>query len=118
MAFVCESAVMGVGLLGVVRIAADPDRAKAEYAIALRSDLKGIGLGRRLMVRILDYAKARGVGEVFGEVLRENLAMTELCRGLGFRLAASPEAPELVHASLALADWKGPEAAAGAVRHA
>ncbi len=114
MAFVCESMMMGVGLLGVVRIAADPDHARAEYAIALRSDLKGIGLGRRLMVRILDYARSRGVGEVFGEVLRENRNMIDLCRGLGFRIEASPEAPELVHASLALADWQGPEAAAGA----
>ncbi len=107
MAFVCESALLGVGLLGVVRIAADPDRARAEYAIALRSDLKGIGLGRRLMIRILDYAKARGVGEVFGEIMRENHKMIDLCRSLGFRIAASPEAPELVHASLIPADWAG-----------
>ncbi len=107
MAFVCESALLGVGLLGVVRIAADPDRARAEYAIALRSDLKGIGLGRRLMIRILDYAKARGVGEVFGEIMRENHKMIDLCRSLGFRIAASPEAPELVHASLIPADWVG-----------
>jgi hypothetical protein len=31
--------------LGVVRYAADPDRRRAEYAIALRSDWKGKGLG-------------------------------------------------------------------------
>jgi acetyltransferase len=100
---------MGIGLLGVVRLAADPDRARAEFAVALRSELKGIGLGRRLMVRILDYAKARGIGEVYGEVMRENRNMIELCRALGFKLAASPEAPELYHVSLRPADW--PQAA-------
>jgi acetyltransferase len=109
MAFVCESLFMGIGLLGVVRLAADPDRARAEFAVALRSELKGIGLGRRLMVRILDYAKARGIGEVYGEVMRENRNMIELCRALGFKLAASPEAPELYHVSLRPADW--PQAA-------
>ncbi|MBI3507480.1 MAG: bifunctional acetate--CoA ligase family protein/GNAT family N-acetyltransferase [Proteobacteria bacterium] len=107
MAFVCESALLGMGLLGVVRIVADPDRARAEYAIALRSDLKGIGLGRRLMVRILDYAKARGVGEVFGDVLRENHKMLDLCRALGFAIRSSAESPELVHAVLGLAAWRG-----------
>ena len=69
----------------------------------------GGGLGRRLMVRILDYAKARGIGEVYGEVMRENRNMIELCRALGFKLAASPEAPELYHVSLRPADW--PQAA-------
>jgi len=107
MAFVCESVFMGIGLLGVVRLVADPDRARAEYAITLRSDLKGLGLGRRLMVRILDYAKARGIGEVFGDVLRENHKMLDLCRALGFAIVASPESPELVHAVLRPADWQG-----------
>jgi acetyltransferase len=107
MAFVCESPILGVGLLGVVRIVADPDRLRAEYAIALRSDLKGIGLGRRLMVRILDYCRARGVGEIFGEVMRENHKMLELCRALGFTISAAPDAPELVHAHRTTADWPG-----------
>ena len=107
MAFVCESVFMGIGLLGVVRLVADPDRARAEYAITLRSDLKGLGLGWRLMVRILDYAKARGVGEVFGDVLRENHKMLDMCRALGFAIEASSESPELVHAILRPADWQG-----------
>ncbi|MFN7193903.1 MAG: GNAT family N-acetyltransferase [Rhodospirillales bacterium] len=105
MAFVCERGDDPEGLLGVVRLAADPDRARAEYAIALRSDLKGLGLGRRLMIRILDYAKARGVGEVYGEILRENHNMVELCRVLGFDIKAVPDELDMVHASIALAAW-------------
>jgi hypothetical protein len=41
--------------------------------------------------------------------MRENRNMIELCRALGFKLAASPEAPELYHVSLRPADW--PQAA-------
>ncbi len=107
MAFVCERPDAGKddGLLGVVRLAADPDRMQAEYAIALRFDAKGIGLGRRLMVRILDYAKSRQIGEIYGEILRENHKMVELCNSLGFTVKSVPDQLDMVHASLKLADW-------------
>jgi acetyltransferase len=109
MALVCEGAD---GFLGVVRLAADPDRARAEYAIAVRSDRKGHGLGLYLMRRILDYAKAAGIGAVFGEILRENRPMLEICRALGFRLEPAAGAPEIVHAEIALAGWPAQDLAA------
>jgi acetyltransferase len=109
MAFVCEGQD---GLWGVVRLAADPDRGRAEYAIALRSDRKGQGIGLTLMRKILDYGKARGVGRVFGEVLRENRPMLEVCKILGFTVKADPDSTDLVHAEIDLADWAGNDAAA------
>ena len=109
MALVCEGAD---GLLGVVRLAADPDRARAEYAIALRSDQKGHGLGVYLMRRILDFAKTAGIGVVFGEVLRENRPMLDVCRGLGFTLHAEPDMPDIVRAEIGLVDWPADEKAA------
>ncbi|HYC03302.1 MAG TPA: bifunctional acetate--CoA ligase family protein/GNAT family N-acetyltransferase [Azospirillaceae bacterium] len=81
---------------GVVRITADPDNEKAEYAVLVRSDMKGKGLGRLLMTRILDYARSRGIKEVFGEVLRENRNMLQLCRDLGFRRQEHPDDPGIV----------------------
>ncbi|MGO1886770.1 MAG: GNAT family N-acetyltransferase, partial [Halomonas sp.] len=36
-------------IVGVVRLSADPDKEKAEFAIMVRSDMKGTGLGYRLM---------------------------------------------------------------------
>jgi acetyltransferase len=102
MALACEGAD---GFLGVVRLAADPDRTRAEYAIALRSDQKGHGLGLYLMRRILDYAKSVGIGAVFGEILRENRPMLEICRALGFVLQSEPDMPEIVRAEIALAGW-------------
>ena len=77
--------------LGVVRLAADPDNARAEFAILVRSDIKRKGLGSALMAAILDYARERGVGQVCGTVLSENTAMLGLCRKLGFTAAPTDE---------------------------
>jgi len=99
-----EMALVAVGLdegepapyCGVVRLMADPDNQRAEYAVIVRSDLKGRGLGHRLMREILAYAERRGIREVFGEVLRENRTMLRLCEELGFRREPSPADPDIV----------------------
>jgi acetyltransferase len=83
--------------LGVARFAADPDNRRAEYAIALRSDWKGRGLGYLLMTRLLEVARERGIGELFGTVLHENAAMVQMCRELGFRISPDPDDPSLLH---------------------
>ena len=95
MALVAESPD-GEGLIGVARIAADPDRRTAEYAIALRSDWKGRGLGYLLLTRIVALAKERGIGAVYGDVLQENDAMLRMCRELGFRVEAHPDDVSMV----------------------
>jgi acetyltransferase len=89
---------------GVVRLIADPDNERAEYAIVVNHDLTGMGLGVLLMRRILDYAASRGVREVYGDVLRENRTMLKLCQVLGFTQAGVPEEPELVRVTLRLSD--------------
>ncbi len=89
--------------LGVVRFAADPDNRSAEYAIAVRSDWKGRGLGYLLMTRLIEIAAARGIGELVGEVLHENRPMLEMCRALGFSIAADPRDPALTTVRKALA---------------
>jgi len=73
--------------LGVAHFFADPDNLRAEYAIAVRSDWKGRGVGYLLMKRLIDVAAQRGVGELVGEVLRENEPMLRMCRELGFTIA-------------------------------
>jgi acetyltransferase len=86
----------------VVRITADPDNEKAEYAIIVDHSLTGLGLGPMLMRRIIDYAKDRGIKEIWGEVLRENQSMLKLNRALGFSVKAMPEDPGIMHVSLKL----------------
>ena len=77
--------------LGVVRAIADPDNASAEFAIIVRSDLKGQGLGSLLMNKIIRYARDRGTGELFGEVLAENRGMQTLARKCGFTIASGAD---------------------------
>ena len=48
-------------LCGVARIFADPDHDTAEYALLVRSDLKGQGLGWALLRHLVDYEKADGL---------------------------------------------------------
>ncbi|TQI75690.1 acetyltransferase [Bosea sp. AK1] len=76
---------------GAVRLHADPGHVEAEYAILLRSDLKGIGLGRALMELIIDWARAEQLERVHSQVLAENGPMLALCRDLGFEVRLDPE---------------------------
>ena len=88
MAFVALDGASG-RLLGVARYSADPDRQRAEYAVLVRSDLKGHGLGWALMRHLIDHAKATGVGHLSGAVLAENATMLRMCRELGFAVVSS-----------------------------
>ncbi len=92
-------------VLGVVRLAADPDNVRAEFAVTVRSDLKGRGVGTLLMRRLIEYARSRRIQEIFGLVLKENAAMLALCRDLGLTLAAADERPPALLATLRL--WRG-----------
>ncbi|WP_374583955.1 bifunctional acetate--CoA ligase family protein/GNAT family N-acetyltransferase [Pseudoduganella sp.] len=78
--------------LGVVRAVADPDNQKAEFAIIVRSDLKGKGLGNILFQKLLDYFRSRGTREITGEALSENSGMQQLMRRFGGTVTPSREA--------------------------
>jgi RimJ/RimL family protein N-acetyltransferase len=78
-------------LLGVVRLHADPSHQTGEYAILLRSDLKGRGLGWSLMQLIIEYAKADGLKRISRQILQENAVMLKMCRELGFEIKTDPE---------------------------
>jgi acetyltransferase len=70
--------------LGVARAVADPDNVKAEFAVTIRSDLKGQGLGTLLMRTLIDYCRKRGTQELVGEALTENTGILKLAERLGF----------------------------------
>jgi acetyltransferase len=71
-------------MLGLVRLKDELDEETAEFAILVRSRLKGHGLGWLLMRRVIDYAKEKGLRRVYGDVLTENAAMLQMCAELGF----------------------------------
>jgi acetyltransferase len=89
-------------IYGVVRIAADPDNETAEYAIIVRTDMKGQGLGYFLMNKIIAYTRTRGIRRLFGDVLRENENMLKLCREFGFAIHSVADDGEIVRVELDL----------------
>jgi acetyltransferase len=87
--------------LGVVRIVAAPDNATAEFAIIIRSDMKGQGLGSGLLRKIIDYSRERGIRIFSGDVMYDNQPMLDLLKGFGFTFGRSEEAG-IVRCTLAL----------------
>ena len=71
-------------MLGLVRLKDELDEQTAEFAILVRTRLKGHGLGWQLMQRVIDYAKEKRLRRVYGNVLVENAVMLEMCAELGF----------------------------------
>ena len=54
-------------------------------------DFKGRGLGSRLMLSIMDFAREKGLTEIEGLVLANNSAMLKLMKGLRFHVKPFPE---------------------------
>jgi acetyltransferase len=89
-------------IIGVVRIHSDSVYETGEYAILLRSDLKGRGLGWALMQLIIEYARSEGLKVIAGDVLRENTVMLAMCRDLGFEVRTDPAEPDVCNVKLTL----------------
>jgi acetyltransferase len=78
-------------MIGAARLHSDANYENAEYAILVRSDLKGHGLGWALMQAIIEYAKSEGLRSIYGQVLWENSTMLKMCSQLGFDIQPDPE---------------------------
>lgn len=87
MAFVAvHSTETGTEILGVMRAISDPDNIDAEFAVLVRSDLKGLGLGRRLLEKLIDYTREHGLSRLNGITMPNNQGMIALARKLGFEV--------------------------------
>ena len=93
-------------MLGVVRLHADNVHETGEYAILLRSDLKGQGLGWELMRLMIEWAKADGLSVIEGQVLAENTTMLDMCRALGFEIRTDPGDSEMKIVRLPIASLR------------
>jgi RimJ/RimL family protein N-acetyltransferase len=78
-------------MLGIVWLYCDPTREAGEYAVLLRSNLKGRGLGWAMMQLIIEYAKSLRLRRIDGQILRENSVMLKMCRELGFKVKADAQ---------------------------
>ncbi|PKU24824.1 bifunctional acetate--CoA ligase family protein/GNAT family N-acetyltransferase [Telmatospirillum siberiense] len=97
--------------LGVVRTVSDPDNERAEFAVMVRSDLKGSGLGRKLMMKMIDYCRARGTGQIVGQILTDNTRMLKFVESLGFKRLRYVEG-DIIEVALDLRATMGPQAEA------
>jgi acetyltransferase len=51
---------------------------------------------------LIEYAKSEGLKQIYGQVLRENTTMVEMCRSLGFKVEPDSTERDLFDVTLAL----------------
>jgi len=81
-------------IIGVSRYITNPDQTSAEYSLVVADAYKGQGLGSRLMLSIMEFARAKGLTQIDGLVLANNPNMLRLMTGLGFKVHPFPEDPD------------------------
>ncbi len=91
-------------LLGVVRLHDDERHETGEFAILLKSHLKGRGLGWLMMKHMISYAKGSGLKTVRGQVLADNVTMLQMCAELGFHSTDDPDERGVKHVELPLTE--------------
>ncbi|MDO8810644.1 MAG: GNAT family N-acetyltransferase, partial [Gallionella sp.] len=77
--------------LGVARYAINPDGDTCEFALVIADNMQGKGLGQKLMVALMEAARANGLSVIEGEVLSNNHKMLKLMTRLGFASKTSEE---------------------------
>jgi acetyltransferase len=99
----------GEETLGTVRTWTDADNLRCEFAVMVHDKMKGEGLGKTLMGKMIDYCRARGTAEMVGDVLPDNRPMLNLAEHLGFHVKFNQE-EEVMDLSLVLnepeKDWQ------------
>ena len=89
-------------IIGVSRYITNPDQTSCEFSLVVADDFKGQGLGSRLMLSIMEFARARGLAETHGLILANNPNMLRLMGSLGFAIQAFAEDPDFKLATKAL----------------
>jgi acetyltransferase len=88
--------------VGVARLVGEVGSLEGEFAVIVQPDMKGRGLARHLMQRLIAWARTRGMAAIVGQVLADNAPMLAFVRGLGFAVRRMPEEDGVVEARLEL----------------
>ena len=89
--------------LAVGRYVSNPDGQTCEFAVVVADSWQGKGLGRRVLMMVIDAARTRGLKAIVGHVLATNQRMLGLCEKLAFEISVNPEDAMLRRATLVLA---------------
>ena len=101
MAFVAVREATGE-TVGVCRLVREPYTTTGEFAVLVEPSMKGRGLARRLMQRVMDWGRSQGMTDITGQVLAENRPMLAFMRRLGFTIRRLPDEPDVVEAAMSL----------------
>ena len=72
-------------IVAVARLMRLPGVRRAEFALLVSDAMQGRGLGRALLLRLIEAGRAWGLDQIVAEVLPGNARMRRLCGDLGFR---------------------------------
>ena len=81
--------------IGVARYVLRDDNKTCEFALAVADAWQHRGIGRALMLNLMDAAAAAGIETMIGDILSSNAPMLQFMRALGFALESSPDGPEV-----------------------
>lgn len=101
MALAATAMLDGETLIGVARYVRDKKGSAAEFAIVIADAWQRRGIGKRLLAKLIDIARRRGVKHLYGDILATNRPMLELVGKLGFKLERHDD-PTLTRAALSL----------------
>jgi acetyltransferase len=78
---------------GVVRYVTNPDQNSCEFAVVISDEFQGHGIGQRMLTRLMEIARSRGLDMMEGEVLTSNHRMLELVKSMDFQIQRSSDNP-------------------------
>ncbi len=81
-----EKEIVAVGRLSRTNFANE-----AEFAMLVRDEFQGQGIGTMMLSRLLEIGRAEGLSRVTAYIMNENLGMRTVCKKLGFKFAREAE---------------------------
>ena len=73
-----------VELVGAGRLARGAVLEEAEFALLVRDDFHGHGLGTEMLARLLEFGRKEGIKRVIAYMLHTNTGMINVSKRLGF----------------------------------
>jgi acetyltransferase len=73
-------------IIGVGRLTKAHGLNQAEFAIVIVDDFQGLGLGTKLLSRLVEIGRHEGIERIYGNILPENYVMQRVAKKVGFQV--------------------------------
>ncbi len=81
-------------VIAVSRYVTNPDSESCEFSLAVSDEFNGQGIGSRMMLSIMEFARRKGLERIEGLVLTNNEPMLKLMRSLDFEIRRYADDPD------------------------